>query len=217
MSRPIPGLAPHRLNNIFCIGLNYRLHAKEMNSAIPREPMVFLKPNSAVIFEGEPVLLPSRSSDVHHEIEMVIAVGGHGKNVTDDEVAPLIAGVAVGIDFTARDLQQKAKSQGTPWSLAKGFDTFAPVSRFIRLEDAGDLQNLQLTLNVNGEIRQQESTSDMIFTVREVIRYLSEVFTLQPGDLIYTGTPSGVGPVQSGDSLTATLGEELITLHVDVA
>ena len=158
--------------------------------------MVFLKPASALVRTGEAVRLPSQSTNVHHEIELVAVVGTEGKDIPEDEALDHVAAYAVGLDMTARDLQQEAKEQRHPWSVAKGLDTFAP-------------------LTVNGEVRQEASTERLFFPVRELVHYCSQIFTLSPGDLLYTGTPAGVGPVHSGDELRATA-TGLEPLHVSV-
>lgn len=216
MNRIIPGLPRLQINNIFCIGRNYALHAKEMKSDVPEEPMVFLKPNSSVLFDGGTVNLPGRSSDVHHEVEMVIAIGQEGHSISLNEASNFIEGVAVGIDFTARDIQSRAKQEGKPWTVAKGFDTFAPVSHFIRPDESLNPDDLSIELKVNDKITQSGHTSNMIFPVTELINYLSSIFTLQPGDLIFTGTPEGVGPVKRGDRLSANLNQSMVTLNVDI-
>lgn len=216
MNRTLPGLSHLQVNNIFCIGRNYALHAQEMGSSVPEEPMVFLKPNSAILFNGGTVRLPEQSSDVHHEVELVIAIGKTGRHIQPQEAGSYIAGLAIGIDFTARDIQSAAKRAGKPWTVSKGFDTFAPVSDFLPSESAPNPDDLEIALLVNGKVVQSGNTKEMIFSVAELLCYLSTLFTLQPGDLIYTGTPEGVGPVVHGDKLTANLNQDLVTLHVDV-
>ncbi len=216
MNRTIPGLSHLQVNNIFCIGRNYALHAREMGSSVPVEPMVFLKPNSAILFNGGTVRLPEQSSEVHHEVELVIAIGKTGRRIQPQEAKSHIAGLAIGIDFTARDIQSAAKKAGKPWTVSKGFDTFAPVSDFLPSESAPDPDELDISLLVNGNIVQKGNTKEMIFSVVDLICYLSTLFTLQPGDLIFTGTPEGVGPVKQGDKLTANLNRDLAILHVDI-
>ena len=193
---------------IYCIGRNYADHAKEMNAAIPSEPMVFTKPVGSLSIGDGSLSLPAETQDVHHEVEWVIAIGKGGKHISLDQAWDHVAGWAVGIDFTARDLQAKAKAAGKPWTLAKGFDGFAPVSSFsakpsaISLEDMSDYQ---LQFQVNGITRQSEHLNQMLFSASELIQYLSSVFTLHPGDLIFTGTPSGVSQVVPGDRCLAEL------------
>lgn len=211
----IPGtnLTPR---SIYCIGRNYIEHAKELNNPVPSSPLVFLKPQSALCFDSAEIIIPEQSSDVHHEVEIVVAISKKGKDIPEKDAHDFIEGIGVGIDFTARDIQQKAKESGHPWSVAKGFDTFAPVSRFIRSSEFDDLGNINVDLSVNGVNRQSGNSSQMIFSINYLISYLSSIFTLYPGDLIFTGTPSGVSRVISGDQISATLGEKLVTLSVSV-
>mgnify|MGYP001627874098 CR=1 FL=1 len=211
----IPGtnLAP---KSIYCIGRNYIEHAKELNNPIPSSPLVFLKPQSALCFDSAEIIIPEQSSDVHHEVEIVVAISKKGKDIPENDAHNFIEGIGVGIDFTARDIQQRAKESGHPWSVAKGFDTFAPVSRFIRTSEFEDIGNINVNLSVNGLNRQSGNSSQMIFSINYLITYLSSIFTLYPGDLIFTGTPSGVSQVNPGDQLTATLGKNLATLSVSV-
>lgn len=213
----IPGLDPElTINNIFCIGRNYSEHAKELKNEVPDRPMVFLKPVSSIIFDGGSIILPPQSREVHHEVELVAAIGKGGKNIHAEEALQHIAGYGIGIDVTARDLQQEAKKRSHPWTVAKGFDTFAPISNFIPADAIDDPQNIGLKLHVNGEVRQNGNTRDMIFPVAELVAYLSTIFTLTPGDLIFTGTPSGVSPVKQGDQIKAILQDNLATLNIRV-
>ena len=203
--KAIPGTQLHA-QNIFCIGRNYAEHAKELGNAVPTEPIVFLKPTSALCYDGEKILLPARSTRVDHEVEIVVAIGRGGKNISTADAPSHIGGLGVGIDFTARDLQDKAKEKGLPWTLSKGFDTFAPISSFIAPpKDGADLARLEIELTVNGELRQKGSSAEMIFPIAKLIEYLSQNFTLSPGDLIFTGTPKGVAPLKSGDICEARL------------
>ena len=204
------------INSIFCIGRNYPEHAKELKNVVPDRPMVFLKPVSAVVYDGASVVIPNQSKEVHHEVELVAAIGKTGKNIPESEALDFVAGYGIGIDVTARDIQQVAKEKSHPWSVAKGFDTFAPLSNFVDHSMIDDPQNLDLKIEVNGEIRQQGNTRDMIFPVKTLISYLSTIFTLSPGDLIFTGTPEGVSPIKSGDRIKATLGDHLAELNVTV-
>lgn len=213
----IPGLeAELNVNSIFCIGRNYAKHAEELKNVVPEQPMVFLKPVSAIIFDGESIVIPEQSKEVHHEVELVVAIGKTGKNIPESQALRYIKGYGIGIDVTARDIQQVAKAKSHPWSVAKGFDTFAPLSRFVNSSQIKDPQELDLNIKVNGEVRQQGNTRDMIFPVKTLISYLSTIFTLNPGDLIFTGTPEGVSPIKSGDKIKATLGEHLAVLNVSV-
>ena len=200
---------------LLCIGKNYALHADEMNSTVPTEPVVFLKPSTAIIHHGGTVVLPPMSSDVHHELELVVRIGRKGHNIDVSTALNYVDGYALGLDMTARDLQSKAKKKGHPWSVAKGFDTFAPVGDFVNPQTIVDVQNITLTLSVNGVLRQRAFTGDMVFSVSQLIAYCSKVFTLEPGDYLFTGTPEGVGPVKPGDKLECS-GEGLLPLTVTV-
>jgi 2-keto-4-pentenoate hydratase/2-oxohepta-3-ene-1,7-dioic acid hydratase in catechol pathway len=193
------------VTKLLCIGRNYAKHAAEMKSDVPDEPLVFLKPPSALVGDEEAVVLPAASRDVHHEVELVAVIGTGGKNIPPAEALNHVDAYAVGLDMTARDLQSEAKKGGRPWSVAKGFDTFAPLGPREAAASIADPQDLTIRLTVNGEERQAASTKDMIFPVAELIAYCSRIFTLAPGDLIYTGTPEGVGPVHDGDVLEATV------------
>lgn len=205
MKIALPGKASSfPIGKLLCIGRNYAGHAAEMARDVPEEPMVFLKPASAVIRTGGTVRLPPQSQEVHHEVELVAAIGDGGKNIPPDEALSHVAGYAVGLDMTARDLQTMAKERRHPWSVAKGFDTFAPLGPLTDAASIQDPQALTLRLTVSGEVRQEARTRDMIFPVEALVHYCSQIFTLNPGDLIYTGTPSGVGPVRDGDVLEAT-------------
>lgn len=214
MQKRIPGLnLPIR--SIFCIGRNYASHAKEMNAPIPESPVVFIKPLNTICFEGASVPLPPQSREIHHEVELVVAIGNSGKDIPAHKAYQHIAGFGIGIDFTARDIQQKAKENGLPWTIAKGFDHFAPISSFIPLQEK-TFPTLTLQLSVNNHIRQHDSTSNMIFEISSLISYLSSIFTLQKGDLIFTGTPEGVSAVQAGDIVTASIPEYQLSLTVNV-
>lgn len=193
------------VGKILCLGRNYAEHAKEMNSDIPDEPVVFLKPSSSIISDGEDVVMPSISQEMHHEVELVVAVGKRGKNIPLADAGSYAAAYAVGLDMTLRDLQSTAKKKGLPWTVSKGFDTSAPISTFVPADVVQDSTDLTLRCSVNGAIRQESSTRHMIFSVEHIISYLSTIFTLERGDLIFTGTPEGVGRVQPGDVIEAEL------------
>ncbi len=203
------------VGKILCLGRNYAGHAKEMKSDVPMEPVVFIKPSSAIIHDGDSICFPAFSQELHHEVEMVVLMGTGGKNIPKTEAINHVAGYGVGLDMTLRDVQSKAKKAGLPWSVAKGFDTSAPVSGFVARERVQNPHNLALRLKVNGELRQSGRTSDMIFPIDFVISYLSTIFTLEPGDLIFTGTPEGVAAVHRGDVLEAAL-ETVSSLTVSV-
>jgi 2-keto-4-pentenoate hydratase/2-oxohepta-3-ene-1,7-dioic acid hydratase in catechol pathway len=208
----IPGISEYSIGTIYCIGRNYQKHARELGNSVPDTPLVFLKPVSSIISDRETIRLPAQSQEIHHEVELVIAVGQKGRNISRHDARKYIAGFGIGIDVTARDIQLKAKKAGHPWSIAKGFDTFAPVSSFKQFKDEIDLNSLQLSLHVNNELRQKGNTGDMIFCVDELIAYLSAIFTLQPGDLIFTGTPEGVSELHAGDTIQAELSGSNIQL-----
>ncbi len=194
------------VGTIFCLGRNYREHAREMGAEVPSEPVIFLKPTTALLEIGEPILLPTFSSDIHHEVEMVVLIGREGRDIPRSEAMEHVVGYGVGLDLTARDVQALAKSKGLPWAVAKGFDGSAPVSRFVRAADVLDPHALDISLLRNGAVRQSANTSQMIFRVDETIAWLSTIFTLMPGDLIFTGTPEGVGPIVPGDEIEIRLG-----------
>ncbi|MEW6061354.1 MAG: fumarylacetoacetate hydrolase family protein [Bacteroidota bacterium] len=193
------------INTIFCVGQNYAEHAKEMGSAVAETPVIFLKPSNAVIESGTPILLPAMSTNVHHEVELTILIGKGGRNIPKSEAMKHVAGYGVGLDMTMRDVQLAAKKSGTPWSVAKGFYTSAPLSSFIEASQISDPYQLEILLKVNGIERQRTSTSNMNFKVDELIVFLSSVFSLEEGDIIYTGTPEGVAPVVTGDVLEAEI------------
>lgn len=189
---------------LLCIGRNYAKHAAEMDSDVPDTPMVFLKPSTALVESGGTVEIPAVSNEVHHEVEMVVLIGTGGRHIDAADALDHVAGYAVGLDMTARDIQAGAKERRHPWSVAKGFDTFAPLGPFVSVNAVADPQDVTLSVSVNGEQRQKGHTAHMIFSVADLIAYCSSVFTLEPGDLIYTGTPEGVGPVEAGDVIEAT-------------
>lgn len=217
MNIVVPGLKKRlHINTIFCIGRNYLEHARELNNPVPKNPVIFIKPITSVIYSDDTIILPPESHDVHFETEIVVAIGKGGKNISTDEALSHIDGYGIGIDVTARDLQQQAKEKSLPWAIAKGFDTFAPISNFIEATQVPDISNLAFNLRINGETRQEGNTSDMIFPIPTLISRVSNYFMLNPGDLIFTGTPQGVGPLYSGDILEATLGDNLTSLHVNV-
>jgi acylpyruvate hydrolase len=203
------------VGNIFCLGRNYAAHAKEMNAETPEFPIIFLKPSSAILNDGERIVIPSISKELHHEVEMVVAIGVKGKNISRHEAMNHVQGYAVGLDMTLRDVQAEAKKKGLPWSVAKGFDTSAPLSRFVDRRRVINPHALDISLKVNGEKRQYSNTGNMIFSIEDMIAYISSIFTLEVGDLIFTGTPEGIGQVVSGDRLEAAL-ESVGTLQVSV-
>lgn len=186
-------LAPSRPSKIICIGRNYVEHAKEHNAEVPKIPLIFMKPPSAIINPGDTILLPPQSEQVEHEAELVAVIGKRGRAIPADEAAGYILGYTIGNDVTARDLQ---RSDGQ-WTRAKGFDTFCPFGPWIDTEF--DPSDAVISCRVNGQIRQMASTRDMVFSVPTLVAFISSVMTLEPGDLIFTGTPAGVGPLKAGD------------------
>lgn len=214
LTDPVSG-AVLRCGKVVCIGRNYAKHAAEMDAEIPAAPVVFLKPTTALLPSGGHVVLPEMSREVHHELELVALIGRAGKDIKPNRSLDHVAGYAIGLDMTARDLQANAKARGQPWSVAKGFDTFAPVGEFVPSSEIHDVQSLKIELTVNGKLRQSGYTRDMIFSVAHLLAFCSRVFTLERGDLLYTGTPDGVGPVHSGDVLVATCAD-LPTLTVEI-
>lgn len=209
------------VGKILCIGQNYAAHAKEMNSTAPTSPIFFMKPTTALVENGGNIVIPSISQDVHHEVEMTVLIGKDGTNIPTHLAMQHVAGYGIGLDMTMRDVQSEAKKKGQPWTLAKGFDTSAPISVFVPASSIPDPSKLRLQLSVNGVIRQASGTENMIHSVETLISYISQFFTLERGDIIYTGTPEGVAQVRSGDALDAVLfaesGSMLASLSVQVA
>ena len=188
---------------IVAIGRNYARHAEEMGSEIPGEPVIFLKPPSSLIGPDSTIILPGMSKRVEHEGELAVIIGKRAKNVSGENAMDYVYGYTVILDITARDLQAEAKRKGLPWSTAKGFDTFAPVGPRVALREEIDPENLEIWLRVNGEMRQRGNTGEMLFKIPRLIEYISAIMTLEPGDIIATGTPSGVGPLEHGDVIEA--------------
>lgn len=193
---------------IFCVGRNYSDHAKELGNAVPENPVIFSKPDTALIKNNEPFYLPDFSNDVHHEVELVIRINKMGKKIQEKFARNYFNEVGIGIDFTARDLQNQLKTKGLPWELAKAFDGSAPLGDFVPLDKLSE--PIHFSLKKNGETVQEGNTNDMIFSFEKIVSFVSNYFTLKVGDLIYTGTPSGVGPVKIGDKLEGFLGEKLM-------
>ncbi len=194
------------VHRIYCIGRNYAEHAREMGMAVDRaNPVFFCKPADAVVPDGGNIAYPPATSDLHHEVEMVLALHRGGRNLEPSVALDTVFGYGVGLDLTRRDLQAASKSKGLPWDTAKAFDQSAPVSALRRVDEIGHPGSARLSLEVNGEIRQDTSIADMLFNPAEIIAHLSGLFELRPGDLIFTGTPSGVGPLRRGDRFVARL------------
>lgn len=201
---------------IFAIGRNYAEHIKELNNERPDEPVIFTKPDTAILKSNAPFYYPNFSKDIHHEVELVLRICKDGKNIEEKFAHKYYDAIGAGIDFTARDLQQKAKEKGLPWDIAKGFNGSAPISdKFIPVSDFKDLKNINFSLKVDGEYRQQGNTSLMLFSFDYIISYLSIFFTLRTGDLIFTGTPKGVSSVKVGNVLSAYIeNEKLLEFEV---
>jgi acylpyruvate hydrolase len=198
---------------IICIGRNYAEHAKEMKADLPAEPVFFMKPDTALLKE-EDFYLPGFTNDLHHEIELVLKISKAGKHIEEQFAHKYYDEIGLGIDFTARDLQAKAKEKGLPWEKAKAFDYSAPIGKFIK-KDKLELSNINFELKINGASRQIGNSKDLIFSFDKVIAYVSQFVTLKTGDLIYTGTPEGVGQVKIGDKLEGFLnGESFLKLNV---
>jgi len=193
---------------IICIGLNYRKHAMEMGRPLPAEPVVFLKPDSSILKNNKPFFLPGFSNMIQYETEVVIKISKLGKGISAKFAHRYFDELTLGIDITARDIQNRSSAAGLPWELSKCFDGAAPVGRFLPVASSGDLKDLDFRLEINDRIVQQGNTSDMIFGFSEIVAYVSKFFTLKTGDLIFTGTPSGVGTLKKNDNLIAYLGEE---------
>lgn len=193
---------------IIAVGRNYIDHAKELNNPVPEKPVIFLKPDTAVLKDNKDFYYPEFSKDVHYEVELVLRVCNEGKHVSKKFAHKYYDAIGLGIDFTARDLQSELKAKGLPWELAKAFDHSAVVGELIAKEQFNDLQNLSFSLQKNGEIVQEGNNKDMIFDFDSLITFVSQYITLRKGDLIYTGTPAGVGPVQIGDKLEGFLEEK---------
>lgn len=198
---------------IICIGRNYADHAKELHNAVPEEPVVFMKPPTALLVNNKPLYYPEFTRDLHYELELVIKIAKNGRHVQPEFAADYYREVALGIDFTARDLQSKLKKAGKPWELAKGFDGSAAISPFVSI-DRLNRSAMEFELLKNGEVVQQGNTKDMLFPIEDLIVFVSKYMKLQMGDLIFTGTPAGVGPVAIGDHLEGRLHTrtEIITL-----
>jgi acylpyruvate hydrolase len=190
---------------IICIGLNYRKHAQEMGWKLPEEPVVFLKPDSALLKNNKPFFLPDFSENIHYEVEVVVKITKLGKSISAKFAPRYYDEVTLGIDITARDIQSRQSAAGYPWELSKCFDGAAPVGTFVPVNTLRDMGDIDFRLEINDKVVQQSNTCDMIFSINEIIEYVSRFFTLKTGDLIFTGTPSGVGQLKKNDKLVAWL------------
>ena len=193
------------IGKILCIGRNYAEHIRELGNETPSAPVIFSKPATSVIGDGEEIVIPAYSKDCHHEAELAVLIGARAKDLAPEQALGCVAGYGVAIDLTLRDVQAELKKKGLPWEIAKGFDTACPLSVFAPADRVADPQDLRIIMTVNGGTRQDGSTSLMIHPVREVISYLSGIFTLEPGDVILTGTPAGVSAIAPGDQLVAEI------------
>lgn len=201
---------------IICIGRNYAAHAQELNNPVPTQPLLFLKPDTAQLLNGDPLYYPSFTQDLHYEVEVLLKICKNGKHIQPQFAADYYQEVSVGIDFTARDIQQRCKEQGHPWEIAKAWNRSAAIGQFVPKEDVFDAQgDLQFSLQKNGEIVQNGHTSNMITRFDELLVYISQYFMLLRGDVIFTGTPKGVGAVAIGDRLEGFIGNRAL-LHCNI-
>jgi 2-keto-4-pentenoate hydratase/2-oxohepta-3-ene-1,7-dioic acid hydratase in catechol pathway len=204
-----------RIVKNICLARTYKEHAREMNTDVTEDPLLFLKPTSSVIFNHGTIIIPQRSQCLHHEVELGIIIGKKGRYIVEEKALQHVLGYLVALDITARDIQSIAKKNSWPWAIAKGFDTFAPLSDAVLKEKVPHPQNLNLSLKINGVTKQNANTDQMIYSVNRIISFISEIMTVERGDLILTGTPEGVGELKEGDILEARLGP-LCSLTVDV-
>ncbi|MEI7816097.1 MAG: fumarylacetoacetate hydrolase family protein [Desulfuromonadales bacterium] len=193
------------IGKIICLARNYAEHARELGNEIPTAPVLFMKPASSVISDGEAVQIPDYSQECHYEVELAVLIGKVARNVMAESALEYVAGYGVAIDMTLRDVQNQLKAKGLPWEIAKGFDTACPLSDFVPVGEVADPHNLNLKLAVNDEERQNGCSSDMINRIPQIIAHISSIFTLEPGDIILTGTPAGVGQVHAGDVMKAEI------------
>ncbi|PWK77773.1 2-keto-4-pentenoate hydratase/2-oxohepta-3-ene-1,7-dioic acid hydratase in catechol pathway [Mucilaginibacter oryzae] len=193
---------------IIAIGRNYAEHAKELNNPVPTAPVIFMKPETALLKDNKPFYHPEFSEDVHHEIELVLKISKEGKHISEKFASGYYEEIGLGIDFTARDIQSRHKEKGLPWELAKAFDGSAPISNFVPKLKFESVYELDLRLDINGETRQQGNTRDLLFSFERIIAFVSQYITLKKGDLIFTGTPAGVSKVKIGDRLEGYLQDE---------
>jgi acylpyruvate hydrolase len=203
------------VGKVVCVGRNYAEHARELGNEIPEKPVVFLKPNTAIIYSGEKIIYPEFSEDMHHEVELVLLIGKKVKDVDTKKAEEAISGYGVGLDMTLRDVQSELKKKGHPWTIAKGFDTSAVLSDFVLKKDYKLTLNEIISLSINGTIKQRSKLNTMIFAPSKIVEYISSLMTLEEGDLIFTGTPSGVGKVVKGDKLLAEI-EGIASLSCEV-
>jgi acylpyruvate hydrolase len=200
---------------IIAIGRNYAAHAKELNNPVPTTPVIFMKPDTAVLKDNKPFYIPDFSSDIHYELEVVLKIAKEGKHIQEKFAANYYEEIGLGIDFTARDIQSRHKEKGLPWELAKSFDNSAAISAFIPKTSLENIYDFDFELKINEEIRQKGNTKNLLFSFEKIIEFVSQYITLKKGDLIFTGTPEGVGQVLAGDHLEAWLnGEKLLNFNI---
>ncbi len=200
---------------VIAIGRNYIDHAKELNNPVPQKPVFFLKPETAILQKNKPFYIPDFSKEIHYECEIVVKINRVGKNIAKQFAHRYYQDIGIGIDFTARDLQRDCKSRGLPWEIAKAFDNSAPIGKFVDKSQFESINNINFGLDINDKTVQKGNTSDMIFDIDTLVAYVSQFFTLKMGDLIFTGTPAGVGPVKIGDRLIASIeGQTLLNFEI---
>lgn len=200
---------------IICIGRNYTEHAKELNNPVPSKPVFFMKPDTALLQKRNPFFYPEFSNDIHYETELVLKISKNGRHIEERFAHKYYDEIGIGIDFTARDVQSECKKKGLPWEIAKAFDQSAPLGKFLPKSDFPELNNIEFSLNINGETRQKGNSKNMIFSFDQIIAYVSQFVTLKIGDLIFTGTPEGVGPTKIDDRFEAFIGEsKLLVFNV---
>ncbi len=204
------------VGKIVCLGRNYLDHIRELGNQVPDRAVIFCKPASSILADGGKIELPDYTHDCHHELELAVLIGVKGKNISTETALTHVAGYGVALDLTLRDLQAELKEKGLPWEIAKGFDTSCPLSDFVAAEQVQNPNNLRLTLKVNDEVRQDGTTAQMMRSIEEIIAEISSFFTLEPGDILLTGTPAGVSRIQSGDELWGEI-EQVGTLKASVA
>lgn len=200
---------PYAVGKCVCVGRNYAAHAAELNNPVPSVPLLFIKPADSVVTMAPQISIPTQRGSVHHELEIAVLIQHRLKNATETEAKAAIAGIGLALDLTLRDVQDQLKKQGHPWEVAKAFDGASPMSDFIGIEQIKDLENIEFSLKRNGKIQQQGSSKQMLFPIVPLIAYMSSMFTLNPGDVILTGTPAGVGELHKNDALELELSQQL--------
>ena len=196
-----------RVGKLICVGQNYKKHIEEMKSIKSKDPVLFMKPSTAILTEGKVINLPDFSNEVHYETELALLIGQKAKNILADQWKDYVSAAGIALDLTLRDLQGEAKKKGHPWAVSKGFDGSCPISTFHPLKKIIDIEHLNIKLFVNNKLRQDGFTGDMIWSVGDLLAFISKIFTLEPGDIILTGTPEGVGKLNHGDRLLASISE----------